>query len=612
MYRFFYTKKLILAFAFLLAFLSGGMFFIVSEVSATRTISEIEAEKLREENKLKEVLSEIQKKSIEIENLKQSSSNLTLSIQDIKNEIKKIELELSINQSKSILLETELKLKNLEKERLFFVRTESLKVDYIDWRSFNKDFHIILNENNIHDYKYITFYQSEFQNFNKNKLVNVLNEINNLEGDITKTYNELNILKEQRSILNQRLEDLFYKLNQLNSQIENNNTQINNLNNLAQGIRSNISMLTEEQRIAQERLRQIEQVSNPNTFGDGSYQGDRIQEGSSFSIFGRGRDLKQGHGVGLSQFGAYGMADLGWNYEQILKFYYKGVDLVTGYENFIINVSGFGEMNIEDYVTGQDEIPAKACGNQQQVSERPDKYALSNGNIWSCWPEEAIKAMIVAYRTYAINYVLRTGRPICTNISCQVFNNHYKNMNISRWAAEETKGVVIVFSGSPIEAVYSSDNNQGFGTANNDTVFQSISGDGTHIPYLRSVNDTEYTYKTEWQSFTYKTNTYNLNFIENMLNEISSDNRFAGKSYVPYIKTLISDIGSIKTVNVERDPSLRVKRVIIEGINGTKRSIGGFWFRSIWNEYVYINNIKNSNNGQFDYIYSQTFFFQSL
>jgi len=88
MYRFFYTKKLILAFAFLLASLSGGMFFIVSEVSATRTISEIEAEKLREENKLKEVLSEIQKKSIEIENLKQSSSNLTLSIQDIKNEIK--------------------------------------------------------------------------------------------------------------------------------------------------------------------------------------------------------------------------------------------------------------------------------------------------------------------------------------------------------------------------------------------------------------------------------------------------------------------------------------------------------------------------------------------
>ena len=34
-----------------------------------------------------------------------------------------------------------------------------------------------------------------------------------------------------------------------------------------------------------------------------------------------------GHGVGMSQYGANGMAKAGYNYEQILKHYYKGVKL---------------------------------------------------------------------------------------------------------------------------------------------------------------------------------------------------------------------------------------------------------------------------------------------
>ena len=34
-----------------------------------------------------------------------------------------------------------------------------------------------------------------------------------------------------------------------------------------------------------------------------------------------------GHGVGLSQYGSNEMAKLGYNYEQIIKHYYKGVDI---------------------------------------------------------------------------------------------------------------------------------------------------------------------------------------------------------------------------------------------------------------------------------------------
>ncbi|MBN2395856.1 MAG: SpoIID/LytB domain-containing protein, partial [Candidatus Atribacteria bacterium] len=39
-----------------------------------------------------------------------------------------------------------------------------------------------------------------------------------------------------------------------------------------------------------------------------------------------------GHGVGLSQWGAYGMALQGYDYEEILKYYYQGIQLTKLYE----------------------------------------------------------------------------------------------------------------------------------------------------------------------------------------------------------------------------------------------------------------------------------------
>ncbi|MDP9135237.1 MAG: stage II sporulation protein SpoIID, partial [Actinomycetota bacterium] len=34
-----------------------------------------------------------------------------------------------------------------------------------------------------------------------------------------------------------------------------------------------------------------------------------------------------GHGIGMSQYGAYGMAQNGWSYARILRHYYKGTKL---------------------------------------------------------------------------------------------------------------------------------------------------------------------------------------------------------------------------------------------------------------------------------------------
>jgi stage II sporulation protein D len=60
----------------------------------------------------------------------------------------------------------------------------------------------------------------------------------------------------------------------------------------------------------------IEPVTNPST-----------KEIVGFKAYGGG----WGHGVGLSQTGAVGMAEKGRRYDEILKHYYQGIDLVTWY-----------------------------------------------------------------------------------------------------------------------------------------------------------------------------------------------------------------------------------------------------------------------------------------
>jgi stage II sporulation protein D len=48
---------------------------------------------------------------------------------------------------------------------------------------------------------------------------------------------------------------------------------------------------------------------------------------TEFVFTGRG----WGHGVGMCQVGAYGLAKQGWNYEQILKAYYTGIEVTKMY-----------------------------------------------------------------------------------------------------------------------------------------------------------------------------------------------------------------------------------------------------------------------------------------
>jgi stage II sporulation protein D len=83
---------------------------------------------------------------------------------------------------------------------------------------------------------------------------------------------------------------------------------------------------------------------------------------------------------------------------------------------------------------------------------------LINSEISSQWPMEAIKAQVIAARTYA--FYQRTNRAgelydVDSGVSDQVYGGTGKEDARSRKAVEETRGEMIFYQGSPIFSVYS-------------------------------------------------------------------------------------------------------------------------------------------------------------
>lgn len=125
-----------------------------------------------------------------------------------------------------------------------------------------------------------------------------------------------------------------------------------------------------------------------------------------------------------------------------------------------------GELGFEDYVKGIAEVPRS-------------------------WPMEALKAQVVAARTYAMNRLeggssegRALGYDLCATQACQV----YVGMGVEagpwggRWvkAVDETAGEVLLHGGSPAITFYSSTSNGR--TYPNEEVFG-----GEALPYLRGI-----------------------------------------------------------------------------------------------------------------------------
>lgn len=150
-------------------------------------------------------------------------------------------------------------------------------------------------------------------------------------------------------------------------------------------------------------------------------------------------------------------------YQPILHARYRGaVEVVRAADG---SLSLIGELSFEDYLKGIAEVPRD-------------------------WPMEALKAQVVAARTYALNR-LQAGSPspdydLCATTECQV----YVGMEVEagpwgdRWvrAVEETAGQALAYDGAPAVTFYSS-TSPGH-TFDNEDVFG-----GEPLPYLRGIRE---------------------------------------------------------------------------------------------------------------------------
>jgi peptidoglycan hydrolase-like amidase len=144
------------------------------------------------------------------------------------------------------------------------------------------------------------------------------------------------------------------------------------------------------------------------------------------------------HRKGMSQYGAFGRAKAGQNYETILKAYYGDIRIEKINTDGSIKTS-IGSLPFEDnYLVG--------------IAEMPAKWGDEGGY-------EALKAQAIAARTYALNSTNYFAGTICVTEACQVYSQT-RFASPGRWkqAVEDTKGMVIKSnaSGNIFSTMYAS------------------------------------------------------------------------------------------------------------------------------------------------------------
>lgn len=135
------------------------------------------------------------------------------------------------------------------------------------------------------------------------------------------------------------------------------------------------------------------------------------------------------HRVGMNQYGALGRAQARQSAEQILQAYFQDFSFEQR-GNINLSVQGYGSVPLETYLLGIYEMPGD-------------------------WPIEALKAQVIAARSYALSYTNNGSKEICTTQACQVYKGGNKGGN---WevAVRDTEGKTMVSGGSPVSAWYSS------------------------------------------------------------------------------------------------------------------------------------------------------------
>jgi stage II sporulation protein D len=245
-----------------------------------------------------------------------------------------------------------------------------------------------------------------------------------------------------------------------------------------------------------------------------------------------------GHGVGLSQYGAYGYAEHGVGYKKILSHYYTGTELSqeSGRVRVLLGESGSVEFTGASKGCGKSlEKRSKytfavtgggvelldshgnkvaACGDEGAASSnlRISGYGSYRGNLVahedggqllvinslssedyvrgvvanespSSWPADALRAQAVVARTYGLATSLSGTFDQYADTRSQVYGGKDSETKATNQAVDDTAKQIVTYKGDIAVTYYFSTS----GGQTEDSEYGFAGGEA--IPYLRSVDD---------------------------------------------------------------------------------------------------------------------------
>ncbi len=291
------------------------------------------------------------------------------------------------------------------------------------------------------------FYQKKATDHDKSVIIAIVAHMESIETQKKLLSSEQSRLAQTKKVVDQQWTFL--------------NTEVSKAKQYQTELTSKIAQLSsrQQQLVAQK----LSSLNLPTSLGSGSLfcTDDRkldpgFSNGYAFFTYGIP------HRVGMNQYGALGRAKAGQNYKDILNAYFDGVTFEKKDPHMKIKVQGYGEMDLDTYLLGIYEMPGS-------------------------WPIEALKAQVVAARSYALSYTNNGQKEICTTQSCQVYKGGNKGGDWER-AVAETQGEVLTRDGQVVTAWYAS-------TAGGYTYTSSDVGWGSR-PWTKRLQDTPSNYSS--------------------------------------------------------------------------------------------------------------------
>jgi stage II sporulation protein D len=138
----------------------------------------------------------------------------------------------------------------------------------------------------------------------------------------------------------------------------------------------------------------------------------------------------EGHGVGMSQYGALGLARHGWTYQQILAHYYTGTTIGQAPAGAIVRVlvgARVRRLPLERYVRG-----------------------VVSAEMPSGWPLQALEAQAIASRTYALTAHAGGSRfDVYSDTRSQVYRGIAAETAATNAAVAATAGKIVLYAAKP-------------------------------------------------------------------------------------------------------------------------------------------------------------------